>query len=70
MSYGTADSVKCKIGTFNPLHTRVAQNLYENGYVCLSLLGTWNGKAAECWNPESSTLLQVTTSAPIKYIVS
>lgn len=27
--------------------------------MCLSLLGTWNGKAAECWNPETSTLLQV-----------
>jgi ubiquitin-protein ligase len=38
---------------------RVNPNLYENGYVCLSLLNTWNGRAHECWNPEASTLLQV-----------
>lgn len=39
---------------------RVNPNLYENGYVCLSLLNTWNGRPQECWNPEASTLLQVT----------
>jgi hypothetical protein len=37
---------------------RVNPNLYENGYVCLSLLNTWNGRAHECWNPDNSTLLQ------------
>lgn len=36
---------------FNP-------NLYANGKVCLSLLGTWNGLQGEQWN-ETSTLLQV-----------
>ena len=34
------------------------QNLYENGYVCLSLLGTWSGRDSECWNPQTSTILQ------------
>ncbi|OCL11444.1 hypothetical protein AOQ84DRAFT_353041 [Glonium stellatum] len=37
------------IASFNP-------NLYPNGKVCLSLLGTWAG---EKWNPNQSTLLQV-----------
>ncbi|KAJ1530380.1 hypothetical protein ONE63_005289 [Megalurothrips usitatus] len=39
---------------FNP-------NLYANGKVCLSLLGTWNGLQGEQWN-ETSTLLQVLVS--------
>ncbi|KAI7837746.1 hypothetical protein COHA_008378 [Chlorella ohadii] len=37
---------------FNP-------NLYENGKVCLSLLGTWAGPG---WQPGQSTLLQVLVS--------
>merc|ERR1719382_1607596 len=32
---------------FNP-------NLYDNGKVCLSLLGTWKGNKAESWNPATS----------------
>ena len=40
------------IVTFNP-------NLYANGKVCLSLLGTWEG---ESWQPGKSTLLQVFVS--------
>ena len=39
---------------FNP-------NLYNNGYVCLSLLGTWSGDAGEKWR-EQSNLLQVLIS--------
>jgi len=39
---------------FNP-------NLYNNGYVCLSLLGTWSGDAGEKWREESN-LLQVLIS--------
>ena len=34
-------------------------NLYEDGKVCLSLLGTWSGPG---WNPAQSTLLQVLLS--------
>lgn len=40
---------------FNP-------NLYENGKVCLSLLGTWQGSQSENWNPKESTLLQLIVS--------
>jgi len=41
---------------FNP-------NLYAEGKVCLSLLGTWEGKnPGESWNPATSTLLQVMIS--------
>ncbi|TPX65024.1 hypothetical protein SpCBS45565_g05419 [Spizellomyces sp. 'palustris'] len=42
---------------FNP-------NLYSNGKVCLSLLGTWDGSASEMWQTgkNQSTLLQVLTS--------
>ena len=37
---------------------RLNPNLYEDGKVCLSLLGTWSGPG---WTPES-TILQVLTS--------
>ena len=40
---------------FNP-------NLYNSGKVCLSLLGTWPGRAEEKWNASRSTLLQVLVS--------
>ncbi|KAF7302969.1 UBIQUITIN-CONJUGAT-2 domain-containing protein [Mycena kentingensis (nom. inval.)] len=40
---------------FNP-------NLYNEGKVCLSLLGTWPGRPEEQWNPSTSTLLQVLVS--------
>ncbi len=40
---------------FNP-------NLYSNGKVCLSLLGTWNGEKGESWIPELSTFFQVIIS--------
>lgn len=36
-------------------------NLYEDGMVCLSLLGTWSGEKTESWNRDS-TLLQIVTS--------
>ncbi|KAI3842815.1 hypothetical protein MKX03_024759 [Papaver bracteatum] len=37
-------------------------NLYANGYVCLSLLNTWNGDKNQKWNPSQSTILQVLVS--------
>ena len=40
---------------FNP-------NLYANGKVCLSLLGTWSGQDEEKWNAKTSTFLQVMVS--------
>ena len=42
--------------------TRFNPNLYSNGKVCLSLLGTWRGQSTENWNPKISTLLQVLIS--------
>ena len=42
---------------------RINPNLYENGKVCLSLLGTWTGRqSCELWNPETSSVLQVLIS--------
>jgi ubiquitin-conjugating enzyme E2 O len=38
---------------------RINPNLYANGKVCLSLLGTWAGPS---WEPQVSTLLQVLVS--------
>ena len=40
---------------FNP-------NLYNEGKVCLSLLGTWSGTQGESWIPGVSTMLQVMVS--------
>jgi ubiquitin-protein ligase len=37
-------------------------NLYAEGKVCLSLLGTWHADSNESWIPGQSTLLQVITS--------
>lgn len=41
---------------------RLNPNLYEDGKVCVSLLGTWSGRGTEVWNPTTSTLLQVIVS--------
>jgi ubiquitin-conjugating enzyme E2 O len=41
---------------------RVNPNLYEDGKICLSLLGTWEGNKGEGWNASRSTLLQVLVS--------
>jgi ubiquitin-conjugating enzyme E2 O len=42
---------------------KVNPNLYEDGMVCLSLLGTWSsGGSSEEWSPSRSTILQVVVS--------
>ncbi|KAI3840587.1 hypothetical protein MKW92_051523 [Papaver armeniacum] len=41
---------------------RLNPNLYECGYVCLSLLNTWQGQTVERWTPGQSTMLQVLLS--------
>ncbi|XP_026458143.1 putative ubiquitin-conjugating enzyme E2 38 [Papaver somniferum] len=41
---------------------RLNPNLYESGYVCLSLLNTWQGQTVERWTPGQSTMLQVLLS--------
>ena len=40
---------------------RLNPNLYEDGKVCVSLLGTWSGKGTEVWTLHSN-LLQVIVS--------
>jgi len=35
---------------------RLNPNLYEDGKICLSLLGTWVGKGNEIWNSQSNLL--------------
>ncbi|KAK3930467.1 (E3-independent) E2 ubiquitin-conjugating enzyme [Frankliniella fusca] len=40
---------------------RLNPNLYEDGKVCVSLLGTWSGKGTELWSSKSN-LLQVIVS--------
>lgn len=48
---------------------RLNPNLYEDGKVCVSLLGTWSGRGSEMWGPES-TLLQVIVSIQGLILVS
>jgi ubiquitin-conjugating enzyme E2 O len=49
---------------FHARGVRLNPNLYDNGYVCLSLLGTWEGHAeCERWNAATSNLQQVMMSA-------
>jgi len=40
---------------------RLNPNLYEEGKVCVSLLGTWTGKGSETWTSKS-TIHQVLLS--------
>jgi ubiquitin-protein ligase len=55
-------SPKCVIATTGNQQVRFNPNLYNQGKVCLSLLGTWNGVSTENWDPKISTLLQVILS--------
>ncbi|CAH1790115.1 unnamed protein product [Owenia fusiformis] len=49
---------------FNP-------NLYSDGKVCLSLLGTWHGgNASEKWNPQTSSIYQVLMSIQSLILIS
>lgn len=38
------------------------RNLYEEGKVCLSILGTWTGDRSESWSATRSSLLQAFVS--------
>ena len=48
--------------TFHAHGMRCNPNLYANGKVCLSLLGTWAGRDGESWRPGESSTLQVLLS--------
>ncbi|KAH0541863.1 hypothetical protein FGG08_003668 [Glutinoglossum americanum] len=45
-------------------------NLYNNGHVCLSLLGTWEGPPESKWQAQKSTILQVLLSIQSMILVS
>ena len=47
---------------FHAYGMRLNPNLYDNGRVCLSILGTWSGKGVEQWNPKTGSVLQVLVS--------
>jgi len=51
-----------KILTTGGSTIRFNPNLYNNGYVCLSLLGTWSGNAGETWDPAKSSVMHVLMS--------
>ncbi|KAL4444357.1 hypothetical protein ABPG75_012094 [Micractinium tetrahymenae] len=53
---------KVEIRTTGGGSVRFNPNLYQEGKVCLSLLGTWQGGRGESWNAEYSTVLQVLIS--------
>ncbi|GMH33033.1 hypothetical protein BSKO_00867 [Bryopsis sp. KO-2023] len=53
---------KVKLRTTGGGRMRFNPNLYANGKVCLSLLGTWFGNGSEKWSPFLSTALQVLVS--------
>lgn len=42
-------------------NSKLNPNLYQDGRVCISLLGTWSGRGSENWTP-SSNILQLVTS--------
>ncbi|KAI8823253.1 ubiquitin-conjugating enzyme/RWD-like protein [Chytriomyces cf. hyalinus JEL632] len=51
-----------KFLTTNNGRVRFNPNLYDTGYVCLSLLDTWSGSAEQRWQAGKSTLMQVLVS--------
>ena len=68
--YDTTVSKVCmRAHTHTHTHThRFNPNLYADGKVCLSLLGTWHGgDATEKWDPLRSTLLQVSVSEDLTH---
>ncbi len=56
------ESPKMNLTTTGSGAVRFNPNLYHDGKVCLSLLGTWRGTATENWDPKFSTILQVLMS--------
>lgn len=49
---------------------RLNPNLYVDGKVCVSLLGTWSGQGSENWDSNNSNLLQVLVSIQGLILVS
>lgn len=57
-SYPTTPPI-VRIVTNGEGKVRFNPNLYSDGYVCLSIINTWEASPEEMWNGETSTLLQV-----------
>lgn len=53
---------KIKFKTTGGGRCRLNPNLYKDGKVCLSLLGTWQGAQGETWDASVSTITQVIIS--------
>ena len=53
---------KVELRTTGGSSIRFNPNLYDSGYVCLSIINTWSGRPEEQWNPSSSSLVQVMIS--------
>lgn len=53
---------KVRITTTGEGKVRFNPNLYDDGYVCLSIINTWDGDPEEMWNPNHSNLFQVLLS--------
>lgn len=51
-----------KVKYFSYCSDKLNPNLYTNGLVCLSLLGTWAGTPEEKWSAKKSSLLQLFVS--------
>lgn len=47
---------------FHSYGRRINPNLYEDGKVCLSILGTWDGDGVENWDAKNSNLLRLVIS--------
>jgi ubiquitin-protein ligase len=56
------DPPLCNLETTGSGTVRFNPNLYNDGKVCLSLLGTWHGDKDSKWNPAKSNLHQVLVS--------
>lgn len=53
---------KVKLATTGNGSVRFNPNLYNDGFVCLSIINTWDGDPEERWNSSRSNLLQVLVS--------
>ena len=51
-----------RIMTTGAGNVRYNPNLYADGYVCLSIINTWDSSPEEMWNPSESTILGVLVS--------
>ena len=56
------ESPKMNLCTTGKGAIRFNPNLYHDGKVCLSLLGTWRGTATENWDSKLSSILQILMS--------